>query len=127
MHRSLLIVLAALLVVAPAMQAQSCFCGASAGTGETPSEAHECCCEDSACGCSGCDQHGTERPSRALDGCVCTESHPQWNPEPEDEPTPALALAIQEFPADDTIRATPTVVAAKENVAGPPTFQPLLL
>ncbi|MHC4847010.1 MAG: hypothetical protein ACYTEG_00970 [Planctomycetota bacterium] len=123
MHRSLLIVLAALLVVAPAVQARSCFCGAS----EETSEARACCCGDSVCGCSGCDRHDTQQPSRALAGCVCTESHPQWNPEQEEEPAPALALAFQDLPADDAIRAAPTAVPAEEGVAGPPTFLPLLL
>jgi len=120
-----LLLVAALVALAPAAQARACFCGSAA---DEFAEAPSCCCGDaSACCCESCPGHAPEEHDgkRSLSGCVCTKTQPQSGPVHQDEIVPAESTALDFAPPTEAPRPAIRPAPAAEGDLRPPSSMPL--
>ncbi|MEE8104357.1 MAG: hypothetical protein V3T86_02350 [Planctomycetota bacterium] len=129
MRSAVPLLLAAIVAFAPAVQAESCFCGSESAS---PAQSREsCCCGDAAsCCCQSCPGH--DEPSDPdgpgnLSGCVCTKSQPRSGPAQQDEIVPAEAISHELSPLLEAPQPALQVAPKLEGDAGPPACRPLLI
>jgi len=129
MRSLVLLLLASLVAFAPAVQAESCYCGSEAAA-PVQGDQSTCCCGDAgSCCCASCPGHepNDQDGPGSLSGCVCTQGQPQSGPDQQVDVVLAEALA-HEFPP---VAAVPQRVLATaprlEGDLGPPASRPLLI
>jgi hypothetical protein len=119
-----LLLLVAVVALAPGVQAQACSCGAAPEAAEV---APACCCGDAdSCRCAGCAGHEPTNGER-LSGCVCTETQPQAGPYSTDDVEPAEAVAAPCLAAPSAPAWSIEPVGTVEGDARPPCSLPLLI
>ena len=123
--------LAALVVFAPAVKAESCFCGTASASAANASDSNCCCGDAASCPCTGC-QHNSSTGNEnergdALSGCVCTNTTPQANPDQDETVVLADALACTIFSVPELRWPTLVFATLPEGDLGPPTYRPLLI
>jgi hypothetical protein len=129
MRSAVLLLLAALVAFAPAVQAESCYCGSESAVVDSAGQG-SCCCGDAAsCCCQSCPGHeptDVEGPG-SLSGCVCTKSQPQDSPDQQDDVVLAEAISHELAPLAEAPQPALLKGAKIEGDAGPPAYRPLLI
>jgi len=130
-----IVILSALLALAPALQIGSCLCAKSGEGGTRTAQMPECCCAAESggattCRCAGCAHNSgghTPHRSDALAGCGCAKVQPQTLPLSDSEVALALPLMFEYHSHGMDARPSDRPATAPCHGAAPPCFRPLLL